>query len=404
MADRSNEIEKEIREEIKRAKKAPSRQKKSGGHGMLALALVLIVVLGALAYAALRDLNSMDSLRRLFSYNKIEQDADGKAELFRYDNDRSATYAALGDDLLVVSTTRIQLLGRDGAELWAKTVSFTNPAIAVGGQTAAVYDVGGQELYLFGTRGLLRDMSGESENGILSVSINASDCLALTVLKSGYRAAVTAYSASLEPVFTFNSSERYVSDACVLGDGRHLAAVTLGEADGVFASTLTFYGFDSEHPVSETTLGGSMVLTLNNVGSTLAAVQDDRLTLFGADGSLAGSYRYAYPYLRGAAMDGSDFAALLLSRSRAGGVMRLVTVSASGEVLGTLDERREVVDVSAAGRYVAALYSDSLTIYDASLTEISSLNGTDFAKQAFMRADGTVLLIGASRAWLYIPQ
>ena len=72
-------------------------------------------------------------------------------------------------------------------------------------------------------------------------------------------------------------------------------------------------------------------------------------------------------------------------------------------MLGTLDERREIMDVSAAGKYIAVLYSDSLTIYTADLTEHQTLNGTEFARRVAMRSDGTALLLGASRAWLVAP-
>ena len=394
--------DKEIREEIRRAKNAP-RRARAGVRRMLALVLVLVLVLGAVVYAALRDIGSMDRARRLLSYNKVEQDADGKAELFRFDSDRSARYELLGDNLLIVSGTRILLLGEQGEELWSRAVSFANPAIETGAQTAAVYDVGGVELYILDARGLVRDMSAESGNGILSVSLNASDYLALTTLKSGSRASVAAYAPSGEIVFEFNSSERYVSDAYVIDDNRHLAAVTLGEADGVFASTLTFYAFDSEKSVGFVTLGGSMVLSLRAVGGTVAALEDDRLTLFHADGSLAGSYRFAYPYLRAQSLSGADFAVLLLSRYRSGSALRLVSVNEEGETLGSLDARREILDVSAAGRYIAVLYGDSLTVYTRDLTEYATLSGTDFARQVIMRPDGTALLLGSSRAWLYIP-
>ena len=396
--DRDNEI----REEIRRAKAAPRR-----GHGgarrKAALVLALVLVLGAISFAVYRDAGGMDRLRRLMSYNKVAQDADGKAELFRFDSDRSARYELLGKNLLIVSTTRIALLSEQGEELWSRAVSFTNPAIETGGQTAAVYDVGGTGLYILDARGLVRDMSGESGNGLLSVSLNASDYLALTTLKSGCRASVAAYAPSGEIAFEFNSSERYVSDAYVIDDNRHLAAVTLGEADGVFASSLTFYAFDSEKPVGSVTLGGSMVLSLRAVGGTVAALEDDRLTLLRADGSLAGSYRFAHPYLRGQSMSGADFAVLLLSRYRSGSALNVVSVDAEGETLGSLDVRREILDVSAAGRYIAVLYSDSLTVYRPDLTEYATLSGTDFARQVIMRPDGTALLIGASRAWLYIP-
>ena len=399
MADERRD--KEIREEIRRAKRG-TRRRSGAPRRAAALLLALALALGALGYAAYRGIGGADSLRRRLSYGKAGQSEDGKTERFRFDNDRTAVYAALGDELLIVSTTRILLLDGQGGELFSRTVSFERPAAVCGGQTAAAYDIGGRELYLFNSRGLLRDMSGETGNGILSVSINASDFLALTTLKSGYRAAVSAYDASGAPAFTFNSSERYVSEACVLGDNRHVAAVTLGEADGIFASTLTFYAFDSEKPVSATTLGGSMVLSLGNLGKTLAALEDDRLTLFGADGSLAGSYRFEYPYLRGRSV-GSDFAALLLARYRSGSAQRLVTLDGEGNVLGALETQREILDVSAAGRYLAVLYADGLTVCTADLTEYASLADTDFARRVFMRADGTALLIGASRAWLFAP-
>ena len=241
MADQNDLIEQEIREEIRRAKRAPKREQKNAGGRTVLLLLVLAVLLGAAGFAVRQRLTGADSLRQMFSYNKADQDADGKAELFRYDSDRSATYEALGRSLLIVSTTRVRLLDAEGRELWAETTSFTNPAVAVGGKTAAVYDVGGKKLYLVGESGFLRDMSAEAQNGILSATLNASDYLALTTLKSGYRTAVTAYDPSGKPVFTFNSSERYLTEARVLDDNRQLAAVSLGEADGVFASTLTFY-------------------------------------------------------------------------------------------------------------------------------------------------------------------
>lgn len=394
------ELDNQIREDLKRAKAPPRRR--GGFLRILLFFLVPALILGTVSFVAYQQVDSLDSLRRRLTYTKAEQDENGRSELFRYDSDRTSDFAAVGNGLLIVSTTRVQLLGADGAELFSKTVNFTNPAIETGAQTAAVYDVGGQELYLFSPRGLLRDMSGECGNGVLSVTINNSGYLTLSTLKSGYRTTVTVFDAAGTPVFTLNSSDRYISDACVLSDNRHLAAVMLGDSNGVFASTLTFYSLSEEKPVSSTTLTGSMVLSLRTLGGTLASLEDDRLTLFHADGSLAGSYRYEYPYLRGRT-EGADFAVLLLSRHRSGSAMRLVSVGADGTLLGSLDVQREVLSISAAGRYIAILYGDSLTLCNADLTEYASLPDTDYARQVMMRADGTALLIAASRAWLFVP-
>ena len=102
-------------------------------------------------------------------------------------------------------------------------------------------------------------------------------------------------------------------------------------------------------------------------------------------------------------MDGDGFAALLLSRYRSGSALRLVTVGPDGETLAELDSRGEVLSLSAAGKYVAVLYSDSLVIYTPQLQEYARLDGTEYAREVLMRDDGTAVLVGSSSAWLYIP-
>ena len=92
-----------------------------------------------------------------------------------------------------------------------------------------------------------------------------------------------------------------------------------------------------------------------------------------------------------------------LSRYRSGSTLKLVTVSADGEKIGEADIGKEVLCISAAGKYLAALYSDSLTIYTSDLSEYATLSNTEYAKSVIMREDGTALLLGTSSAWLFIP-
>ena len=400
MTDRREE--ENIREEIRRSQAVPRRG--SGLKRVLMVLLVLIAVLAAVVAAAWKDLSGLDSVRRLFSYNNVTQDEQGKVELYSFSNDRSNTFALLGDHLIVASTTGVSVYGSSGDVVDSTSVKLTNPAIAVGGQTAAVYDIrGGQTLLLYSSGGLVRDMSGECSGSILSVSVNPSDYLALNAEKSGYKSAVTVYDASGEKVFAFNSSERYVIDAVVMRDCKRMAAVTLGESGGSFADTVNIYSLGSEKADSVNTLTGSLLLSLDSVAGTLSCLTDEGLTLFSANGTLAGSYRYEYPYLRGSSMGGDSFAVLLLSRYRSGSTLKLVTVASDGTEMASLDSNHEILSLSAAGKYIAVLYSDSLVLYTAQLQEYARLDGTEYARSVLMRADGTAVLVGSSSAWLYIP-
>ena len=385
-------------EELAREQAAPRRR--GTLRRVFGVFLVLAIVLGIVAFAAYRDLNSFDSVRRLLSYNKAGQDEQGR---YSYDADRTNVYAMLGNRLVVASTTKFSVLASDGTQVFSQSVRMTNPAIAVGSRAAVVYDIGGVNAFVVGEKGLVRDCSPLCDEGILGASINESDYLTLTTERSGYKSVVSVYDPTGTALFAFNSSDSYVLDACVLRDCKHLAAVTAGETDGVFSSTLNFYSLSSETAESVNVLSGSLVLSLSNMGNKLAAVGDDRLTIFGGDGSLAGSYRYEYPYLRAMSTGGANDAALLLGRYKSGSTFRLVTVSPDGETTGAAEINREVLDLSAAGKYVAVLCSDNLTVYTSDLSEYAVLEDTNYAKSVIMRDDGTALLLGTSGAWLYIP-
>ena len=386
------------REDLRADRAAPPRL--GTLHRILVLVAVLAVVLGAVLAAAYLDLSNFDSLRRALSYDKA--DAAGE-NTYDYDNDRTNRFALLGDRLLVVSTTRVSVLADDGSEVYAQEVKLDSPAIALGGRTAAVYDVGGTTLYILGERGLVRDLSTETENGIISAKLNSSDMLALVTDKSGYKSSVSVYNASGERVFTFNSSNRYMIDACVERGGKHVAVATLGSEDAMFVSTIRRYALDQETAVSACVLDDSLLYELSSFGGTLVAVTDDRFLALSGDGSLGGSYDYAYPYLRGSTLGGTDFGALVLSRYRSGSAGKLVTVGAEGNLIASLDTQRDVLDISAAGKYLAVLYSDELVIYTSDLAEYASLTDTQYARGVRMRADGSAVLLGSQHGWLFVP-
>ena len=94
---------------------------------------------------------------------------------------------------------------------------------------------------------------------------------------------------------------------------------------------------------------------------------------------------------------------MLLNRYQSGSVGRLVTVDTDGEELGSLDVNGEIQSISAAGRYLAVQYIDSLVVYNQALEVYASLKGTDDAKEALMRPDGSVLLLSSESASLFLP-
>ena len=100
---------------------------------------------------------------------------------------------------------------------------------------------------------------------------------------------------------------------------------------------------------------------------------------------------------------GAGYAARLLGQSRTGTQNRLGTVGADGQELASQELDAEVTSLSAAGRYVALLTTDHVSIYDKQLMPVAALGEVSQAREVLMRGDGSAVLAGSTSASLYLP-
>ena len=375
----------------------------------LALVLVALVAVTAVVTALLWDATEFDGLRRKLIYAKAEKDETGCVTLYRYPSEKDSCFALLEGSLVRGSTQSVAVFGEDGTTRYSADVKWRKAAVCANEKTAAVYDVGGTDIYVLSARGLVRHMQMGGE--IIACTINEKDMLAVTVNKSGYKASVEVYSADGEKVFAFHSSDRFLMSAAVAQSSKQMAAVTMSQTEGEFLSSLVIYELTGTEPVLDAAMrvDGAYdlgaVYDLGTVGQYWCAVGENGLLFLTTDGkkmTTTAYYDFEDTYLRRCALS-DDFATVLLGRHKSGMQARLVTVDEGGLVLGEVDVEREVLSVSAAGRYVAVLYSDELVIYDRTLQVCARLSHVSSAKRVLMRADGSAVLVGADSAKLYLP-
>ena len=395
MADRTKDIWNDDDEE--EASSPKHRRLK----GFALFFLTLAVVLGVVLVAAYRDGTGFDVLRRHFNYGRAEK--SGADAVYQYDASAQNRFAVLGDSLAVLSDTSLRLLGRDGEELFSANVQLESPALTTGGGRAAAYGVGGTVLYILDEKGLVKTFQLDEEEPLIAASLNHEGWLAVTAEKKNYKACVSVYNQEMEKVFDFNSSRRFVSDACVTDDCGYLAAVTLGQETGTFVSNVVLYDLTKTDPAADYDVRDGLVMHIGEQNGSLVTVADNQLTLAGTDGKVRSTYSYASAYLREFDCGGDGYTVLLLNRYQSGSVGRLVTVGTDGEEIALLDVNGEILSVSAAGRYVAVLYTDSLVIYNPDLQVYATLKGTGYAREALMRSDGSALLIASESAKLFLP-
>lgn len=394
MTDSTKDIWNEEDEETERPPKR-NRERK-----FFLFFLILAGVLAVVLAAAWRDGTGLDVLHRYFTYG-----SSGSADTagYTYDASSSNRFAVLGDRLVVLSNTSLSLLAADGSTVWSTPVKMSAPALAEGGNRVAAYDVGGRELYVLDKNGEQYSLTADKEEPYISATLNQSGMLAVTAEKKSYKGAVSVYDAGGTLAFTFNSSERFVTDACVTDDGKRLAVVTLGQTDGTFISDLVFYDLTKTDPLANCPISGGLSLAVGQLEERLAVVCDNSLAFISQSGKLEAAYDYAGGYLREYDLHGDGFAVLLLNRYKSGSAGRLVTVNSEGKETASLDVQDEILSITAQGKYIAVLYADRLVIYNTQLEEYASLSGTDYAREALIRSDGSAVVAAGGHAALFLP-
>lgn len=226
--------------------------------------------------------------------------------------------------------------------------------------------------------------------------------MAVTSEKSGYRGAVTVYDDTQELVYEVDLSSQFVVDACVTDDCRSVVVVTYGEENGAFCTQLTWYDLTEEEPAQVASLTNHVGFDLGQAGEVYVSVSDSEVAFVGGSGGVVGGYSFGGQYLQDYAF-GDDFTALFLTRYQAGSIGTIVLLDSQGNLLGAMDISDEILDIDAAGDYLAVLQSNALVLYHRDLTEYSSLEDTDYASHVLMDGDGSAVVIGGNEAWRYLP-
>lgn len=372
--------------------------------------LTLAVVLAGIAVVVYRDRINLDALRRWYTYRSLALNDSGQAQSFHYSGTDGDVFADLNGDLLVCGKNAIALYSGSGAQYINQAVSFTSPAVGVGGGGAVVYDAGGTSLYVFRDREQVFSLN--SSGVLLSASLNDSGMLTVVSQQSGFRGMVTVYYSDFNVMAGMGLSSSYIIDARVSGDGQTLAAVCMGQQDGEFTSTLSLYDLGSlaadgvsreAVPFASCSLGGNVVLELGGSGGRWWALGDQGLWLLDNQGTTLGILDWPDRILKGYSLSGDGFAAAQLGKYRAGSQSALSVVDSGGMLTGTLSLDDQVLSLDAAGRYFAVLTADRLDIYTKDLELYSTLEHTQGAQKVLLRSDGTAILIAAGTAQLYVP-
>lgn len=363
----------------------------------------LVVIVAVLAFVSLvlfSDGLNLDSLRRMVKYLNVDTGSYG---YFVFDSHGSNQYAAVGDGLAVASVSGLEVYDKEGEEIFVLQKQMDLPQVQVRGELSMAYDVGGKTLLMLHSReGEVLRL--EEKRPILDADLSDGGYLCLSTSASGYKSVLSVYSNDQDLIYRWLSSTTYIPLCTISPNGRDLAAIALGQSEGVYESSLYVFKTDSEEIQQTVSLGSELIYDVAFVkDDVVCAVGESAVTYINLRGEILGSYSYADQYLKDFDDRGDGFLTLTLNMYRAGNRYSIVNVDDKGNEIASVYVGKEILDISASGRYLAVLTPDDLTIYTQSLHVYHETVETGNATSVVMREDGSVLLMGNGTGRLYVP-
>ena len=344
---------------------------------------------------------NLDALQRYVRYLNVSDDS--KSGRFLYDESNSNQYAGLSGGLAVASATGLSLYDKDGTETASIQAAMSVPVLKTGNTVALAYDAGGTVLEAASQKkGSVLHVA--SQRAILDADIAADDSICYLSSEPGYKSVLYVYNSQQSLIYRWLSASQYFMRCAVASGSKYAAAAVLGQQDGMFESSVVLFRTDAEEIACTIPIGNAMIYDLHFVSdSKLCVLAEDALSFYDLDGNLLGSFSYGESYLKDYTTDGSGCLTLVMNLYQAGNRYTVLTVGYDGAELGRLSSGEQILNISAAGKYLAILTSSSLSIYDQTLQEYDVSDNTAGAASVVMRADGSAILLANGHGTLYVP-
>lgn len=357
---------------------------------VIAVFVLAVLVVGFLALAGG---NPLVQLRRLFHH--------GQYGTITFDAHTNNGYAAFDGGLAVGTISGLFTYDLYNEESNAVQSGMSTPLLKSGEDTVLACDIGGSTICAV-KKGKGTVFQDRLDGTILDADLADDGALCYALATKSDKTLLTVLDAEQNEIYRWYSETAYFNQCAVSSSGTNLAGIRLGQQNNDFLSTAVLFRTDREEPVAELALGNALYLDLAFLASrTLCAIGENDAVFFSIDGKQTGIYDYEGAYLTHYSLDGSGFVAVATNHNRTGGTPVLTTLDTAGKPIASLELAGEILDLSAAGNYLAVLTTKGLTIYNARLKVCGQTADTSTASRVVARSDGTALLVSGDRAELF---
>lgn len=386
-----------------------------GIRAVFSLLGILIVMSVVIVLATSKGGCSLDNISRAIAYRNLG--SAEQTEKFTFGDHQLGAFAPLGDGLLVASEAGYEYYVKSGEIFLSEPTAMSMPTISTAGEYAIVYDIGGSTVAVFDESGVIykptetgtaseskastetgEEAGAEDKGDIISAKVNSEGWSAVCRTASRVKGVVTVYNGEGVGAYEIRIRSGYPISASVSPDGTGMVVLILTDS----GTRIVRYDFSSKDENELFTVSNRLYLDLiYTSATTVAVVSEDDILWLKLSGEIIRKYDLEGTYLGGYEIDGDML--LYLSDHKNAATGRLILLASDGTVIADREIAGNVRDISFNGKYSGVLLTDRFEVYDGALNIYYDSEELHSASELLIRRDGTVLLVSAFQATLYVP-
>lgn len=185
---------------------------------------------------------------------------DGERFPVSLNSDSTVNTVILGDSILVLTTENFSVYNRSGKLKFTQPYNYSSPAVSVNGDRAVIFDRGYKSYMLINEKKVV--YTGEASGGIICAEYGQSGNYALGTFGEDSTSKLTVYSATNKLKFQWKCAYEHIVSIALAPNGKFAGAAVVGAKDGEIFTTVKYFGFDYQEPISTQTISGTAAFDL----------------------------------------------------------------------------------------------------------------------------------------------
>lgn len=175
-----------------------------------------------------------------------------------------------GSYYYVLTDTNLSAFSNSGKQILSVAHGFSNPVLKTSQTRALIFEQGGNTLYVYNLKRLVKSI--ETKSSIITASISRSGAFAVATGSNEYTATVTVYNKRGNQIYQWNSAKNIVNNVCVSPSGKKIAVSTLNASGGQYVSGVEVLTFDSADAKANFEFSGEIIYSLENTRNGFLAL------------------------------------------------------------------------------------------------------------------------------------